>query len=114
MKYYYTLHQILTRIPLHAAPSAEPCGEIAICDRRPAPVNNDTPQLSISSTAKLRKLRFEIVAKYKIVTAPMSPYNQIRIRLVMCDEVEMIKVINMIAIRPEILVLHKIHCSCSF
>ena len=33
----------------------------------------------------------------------------------MCDEVEMIKVVaghkNMIAIRPEILVLHKIHCS---
>ena len=92
MKYYYTLHQILTRIPLHAAPSAEPCEEIAICDKRPAPVNNNT---QLNTTAQLRKLRFETVAKYEIVTAFMSPYNQnqkIPIQT-LSDEVETIMVV---------------------
>ena len=92
MKYYYTLHQILTRIPLHAAPSAEPCAEIAICDSRPAPVNNNT---QLNTTAQLRKLRFETVAKYEIVTAFMSPYNQnqkIPIQT-LSDEVETIMVV---------------------
>ena len=70
----------------------KPCEEIAICDRRPAPVNNNT---QLNTTAQLRKLRFETVAKYKIVTALMSPYNQnqkIPIQT-LSDEVETIMVV---------------------
>ena len=92
MKYYYTLHQILTRIPLHAAPSASLVRRLQFVIRDQ---HQSTTTLSSTATAQLRKLRFETVAKYKIVTALMSPYNQnqkIPIQT-LSDEVETIMVV---------------------
>lgn len=90
----------------------KPCAEIAICDKRPAPVNNNT---QLNTTAQLRKLRFETVAKYKIVTALMSPYNQnqkIPIQT-LSDEVETIMVVA-INHQHDCDYIGLKNCACSF
>ena len=89
MKYYYTLHQILTRIPLHAAPSA------SLVRRLQFVIRDQHQSTTTLSSTQLPKLRFDTVAKYKIVTALMSPYNQnqkIPIQT-LSDEVETIMVV---------------------